>query len=309
MKKFVQIIFLIFLVVIFWLVLANRKSVREFVQNDIGFNRLCSKPVKYSIGSVDSKFNISESELQAEAVKAEKIWDSSVGKNLLEYDPNATLKINLVYDGRQEMTDETNKLDSKLEQLKSQHDLVISQYSQLKGDLKKRADAYNKSLKEYQDRVKNFNKGVSFWDSQGGAPQDEYDKLKKEEKNLKALFDNLEKERNDLNVLIAKSNNLAAKENNIVNNYNNSVNTYQNKYGGTREFEKGIFNGETINIYEFREINDLELTLIHEFGHALGLDHTQNPQSIMYPTIGEQNIDNPALTTEDLVELKNVCKI
>ena len=30
--------------------------------------------------------------------------------------------------------------------------------------------------------------------------------------------------------------------------------------------------------------------LIHEFGHALGLDHTSNPKSVMYPSKGSKTI-------------------
>jgi hypothetical protein len=309
MKKFLQYTFLIFFLGIWAVVLVKKESVRDFVQSELKINQPCSKPVKYSIGSIDLKFNVSGEEVKAEAIKAEEIWDNSVNKNLLEYDPNSQFKINLIYDQRQEMTDKSEELSSKLDQLESEQDLITSEYNKLSGSLKKRTDNYKKDVADYQNRIKYFNKEVSYWNSQGGAPQDKYDKLKKEEKDLKSTADSLEEEKKVINNLILKSNSLATEENKIVGNYNSNINTYKSKYGGIREFEKGIFNGEAINIYEFQEMNDLELTLIHEFGHALGLDHTQNPQSIMYPMIGEQNMDNPALTSDDIAELKNVCKI
>ena len=66
-----------------------------------------------------------------------------------------------------------------------------------------------------------------------------------------------------------------------------------------KQFDKGIFNGKQIVIYEFSSIEDLRLTLAHEFGHALGLGHHDDPYGLMYPIMQKQNLDNFALTSAD----------
>ena len=63
---------------------------------------------------------------------------------------------------------------------------------------------------------------------------------------------------------------------------------------------KGQFDGKQIFIYEFSSLDDLRLTLAHEFGHALGLKHTQDPKSLMYPRIKEQDAKDFQLTNTDL---------
>ena len=63
---------------------------------------------------------------------------------------------------------------------------------------------------------------------------------------------------------------------------------------------KGQFKDNQIFIYEFSSIDDLRLTLAHEFGHALGLKHTQDPKSLMYPRIKEQDAKDFKLTDTDL---------
>ncbi len=63
---------------------------------------------------------------------------------------------------------------------------------------------------------------------------------------------------------------------------------------------KGQFDGKQIFIYEFSSIDDLRLTLAHEFGHALGLKHTRDPKSLMYPRIKDQDAKDFQLTDTDL---------
>ena len=62
--------------------------------------------------------------------------------------------------------------------------------------------------------------------------------------------------------------------------------------------------GIRIYIYGFQKKVELKRALIHEFGHALGLNHVPNPDSIMYPSNASGNL---ALTHEDLAEMVRAC--
>ncbi|MEK7612834.1 MAG: matrixin family metalloprotease [Patescibacteria group bacterium] len=64
--------------------------------------------------------------------------------------------------------------------------------------------------------------------------------------------------------------------------------------------------GMRIYMYGYQNKTGLERALIHEFGHALGLDHVQNKASIMYPDNSSTNLK---LTAEDLTEMKKVCNL
>ena len=88
----------------------------------------------------------------------------------------------------------------------------------------------------------------------------------------------------------------------ILNQNNKQLVASANQFNQTFEprlFHKGHFNGKQIYVYEFSSKNDLRLTLAHEFGHALGLEHTNDPTSLMYPIIQQQNIQKFSLTEAD----------
>jgi uncharacterized phage infection (PIP) family protein YhgE len=70
-----------------------------------------------------------------------------------------------------------------------------------------------------------------------------------------------------------------------------------------RLFHKGQFNGKQISVYEFSSKDDLRMTLAHEFGHALGLDHTDDPTSLMYPVIQKTKYGTIYTTHADQQEL------
>ncbi len=52
-----------------------------------------------------------------------------------------------------------------------------------------------------------------------------------------------------------------------------------------RLFDKGFLMVRPFAIYEFSSKDDLRLTLAHEFGHALGLAHHDDPYALMHPML------------------------
>lgn len=276
----------------------------------VPFAKPCRTPLKYSIGEIDPRFNITPEQLKNIVAEAENVWEKEGGLDFFAYDPGAPLQIKMVYDERQQGTVEADQLENDLKTLENQRLALDRQYGGLDQEYDRKLAAFKSALAAYEKKLEDYNRDVRYWNKKGGAPEDEYEKLKKEQKELEKDYEALKDQESELKSLASKINNIANKENSIINNYNSAVTTYQNKYGNAQEFEKGVFDSaQGITIYQFRGMDDLRLTLVHELGHALGIGHTQNPQSIMYYLMGEQDLENPTLAQEDLAELKAVCDI
>lgn len=57
----------------------------------------------------------------------------------------------------------------------------------------------------------------------------------------------------------------------------------------------------------FDKINDMESIMLHEFGHALGLDHIENFNSVMYKSFdGEYGFKKRELQTEEIEQIKTL---
>ncbi|RJE68963.1 peptidase, partial [Acinetobacter sp. JS678] len=210
------------------------------------------------------------------------------------------LAINLIYDDHQLMKSEQqenlNALLQKQEVWRLKNEEIIlnkQEIDQLSSDLNKRKISLKAEFEKYQKDVIRFNQGEHRYYRA--------DELKEQQNQLQQKSGNLQTESNNLNFKIQLLN-LKIRELNQEQNDLSSLKTQfkLEQKASIQPFHKGLFSQNQIHIYGYASLNDLRLTLAHEFGHALGLKHTTDPKSLMYPRLKEQDIHNFKLTDSDL---------
>ncbi|MDX9913481.1 MAG: matrixin family metalloprotease [Candidatus Moranbacteria bacterium] len=270
---------------------------------------VCDETLYYSLGDIDPRFGISEERILNVLRGAESIWEKELNRNIFEYKEGAEFKINFVFDERQEQTIEEEKLDVQLEELAAHQGDISKNYQAAEADYNEAVAAYEKKVKTYEEMVNSFNEKISKWNDGGNESENTYNEFKKESDKINELKNQLEKERKNINNLATQMNGLVNKESNVIENYNDKIQTYRERFGEINEFNQGEYIGMAINIYQFHEESDLKLVLAHELGHALKLDHVDNPESTMFHLMEKQNLENIKLTEEDRSAVMNICGI
>lgn len=281
MKKIIYILFvstLIFVPILYTFYLPFTVFLNKYI-----YFSPCDTPIGYRIGNIDPRFNIDQSEFFQDIKTAEAIWENASSKNLFNYDANAELNFNLEYDNRQSLNTQIGELEEKLDGGRSTLDVNIQRYEGL--------------VEQFNERVKNLNEKISYWNNQGGAPPEEYNKLIQEQQDVKLEAQRL----NDM----ARDLNLSTQDYNTqVRELNQTISTFKKEL--SLRPEEGLFDGkeQKITIYITSSKNELIHTLAHEMGHALRMGHTTSEKSIMFPFSTEEL--TPSF--EDKTALEIVCK-
>ncbi len=245
---------------------------------------LCKLPVSYEIGSLDERFDINQKDFEKSINTGAFVWNSQMDQEIFNLSEGG-VRINLIYDERQAQIDKLNAQSSEI--LESE------------GDLESMDKRFARLAEKYKQDLTEFNRQVEYWNSQGGAPEGEYNKLKQIETDL-------DKTRTTLNEMSAILNEKVAQHNNQVDDYNEEVEQSKDKIITQGEYDP---NNNTINIYTFGDMEELEFVVAHELGHATNLDHVDNTKSLMYYLVKDQDIKNPTLSNEDKQQLIKTCNL
>lgn len=271
------------LLAIFFVAFLNPFKIQAFdgLQNLL-YYAPCQNPIPYRIGSIDQRFDVSEQQFQEDTETAAEKWDHVLGRTLFVYDPHAKLSVNLVYDKRQDLSNQIYSLKDQLETDKN--------------SIKPEVDEYESRSRAFRQRMADLNSQIEYWNSKGGAPEDEYNKLIQEQQSLQQEADALNTMARQLN---QSSDEFSAK----VGQLNQTVQKFNSAL--TVRPEEGLYdpNTNTISIYFHTDETEFVHTLAHELGHALGMGHVANPNAIMYT----QTNDQVTPTQDDIAELTRAC--
>jgi predicted Zn-dependent protease len=264
----------------------------------------CKVTMGYTIGEFDTHFGISKAKFIEEIDAAAALWGDQFGKKLFTYNEKGPLTINLIYDERQARTEDVNNLALEIENAKGTADTLKKVYEQEKiiylGDgeqLTKDSEALKARYQVYSDKVAMYN-------SQGGAPQAEYNQMTQELEALKQQSKDLTVRRDALLTYMEVINSKVSRYNELV-VYINSLITKSNSLGA-KKFTEGKFTprSNTIDIYQYNNLVKLRRVIAHELGHVLGINHTESLSSIMYAV---NSGTTTVLGADDIVALKEVC--
>ncbi|WP_026315828.1 matrixin family metalloprotease [Acinetobacter tjernbergiae] len=255
-------------------------------------------PLHYRIASLDPRLNITTQQMIELSKQAAAIWEKDTDQKYFVYDPKADLVIHLVFDQRQVRS---MKRSENLYLLEQKQQIWLNQNQQLqnlKDNLVQSATQLEFQKIEYQSNTANYQKTLQKLEN-SRLHKSLIMTLQQQQQLLKQQSADLQNQIEQHNLLVQQLNNEVEKSKLLHQQLNESVATFNQTFK-PQVVHKGQFDGKQIFIYEFSSLDDLRLTLAHEFGHALGLKHTKDPKSLMYPRIKEQDAKNFQLTDVDL---------
>lgn len=272
----------------------------------------CENPLTYRLGEIDTRFGITEEEVKQAMNSASALWSNAHDRPLAIFDEEGDVTINLVYDNRQEMVDGELRFRGRIQSEQTHTDKLQNEYERKKNEFDQRSEKYVELAGKTRKELNELNQWVQEKNRSGGILEDELEGFEQRKAEVERMQAEVLQGRESLDRQADEINSLLDRLNNRIDDKNKLIDEYNEEFAGESRFAKATFqrvgDGGVITVNQFMSKKELPLLMAHELGHALGLDHVSNPQSVMHGQMGGQQIDPTIqLSNEDREAIQDRC--
>jgi hypothetical protein len=163
-----------------------------------------------------------------------------------------------------------------------------------------KVDAFNRTAEQFATRSKQ-----RLSHRQRQQLRSDHDALSRREAALRQEQSRLDGARSQIETLRYEIKTRMVRHNNTVTAANRTLKSLPDD---ARKVGVTHINGprSKIDLLQYYDDEKMYITLLHEFGHALGLEHISDPAAIMYPTQNAKTARD--LTTSDVKALQQLCR-
>ncbi len=252
----------------------------------------CQQPLAWRLGVLDPAFELSRSEAEYYIKQASQLWHQATGQQLFVHDQTQGFAIDFRFDARQQTLLQQQLLQRNLQR----YDAAIAPGLQ---KLPEQAANLELQIVEFNQQQQQLQQQMSLWRPDQPDATTHRQQLEQQQRQMARQADWLEQQRQQLQRDQDYLNETIRQRNALL---------PTSRHQATNAFEVGSMTSRghqrQMTIYAFATPQDLVATLVHEFGHALGIGHTQQPASMMYHSL---HPDQQQLTVDDLAAFALVC--
>ncbi|WP_333609142.1 matrixin family metalloprotease [Arsukibacterium sp.] len=260
--------------------------------------RLCQIPVLWRIGQLDPAFALTAEQAEQAAHNAAAQWNNALGLEVFRHDSLDGFPINFRYDERQQKMLQQALLQRNIQRYDSTIERRAATLQLQSEQLQQRQREFDQANQQFSDDI------AAFEQQAASASPAQLTALRQQQQQLQQREQQLQQQAERLNAQQAQ----LQREYQYLNDTLADRNALLQDQQAPLAAEVGlmeIINGKRImTIFAYSTPAALQLTLAHEFGHAMGLGHSEQHTDVMHYAINPQQ---QSLTRADIDALKQQC--